>query len=437
VIERHFETRVEAMAFVARILSDLDGIPYESAEDEDFARDRRSLMIVPEDRASVATSPHLPPPIWKEAVGFPSDAEIEDFLSTLADLPAPAIQGIPFAANWGWSRPDLIRYNRVEGPAIGGRLEASVGGPYTLAGTGYFGFADLDPKVRLDVERSGVLRRVKLGAYRELRPTNTRGRHLGFGNSMYAFLFGRDEGEYFRATGADLVIRPPAGARESFEWRMYAERHEAVGNEIGFAVVRTFDSGWDFRPNVVADERDEVGAELRLSPWRGGDPLRAQIGLDLYGQGARSRPTSGPGAVADYARASAVLRVAAPIVYPTWRLGFEVGGGTSWGDAPAQRAWFLGGGSTLRGYPASAASGSTFGRARVEVARTFDAIGTLSLFGDAGWAGERDAFDVGDTLYGIGIGGSLLDGLVRFDLSHGLYGPARQFRVDLYLDGLL
>lgn len=436
VIERHFQTRGEAMAFIAQILGQQDGIAYESAEDEEFAWERRSLMIVPRDHASVETSPYLPPPIWRDAAGFPSDDEIEAFVGRLAELPVPAVKGIPLTTNLGWSRPDLIRYNRVEGPSVGGRVEASIGGPYTLGASGFFGFSDLDPKVRLDVERATVRRRVRLGVYRELRPTDTRGRYLGFGNSAYAFLFGRDEGEYFRATGADLTLRPPLGGRESFELRTYAERQEAVFSEIGFSLFHAFDSRWDFRPNVLADEIEEVGAELRLSPWWGSDPYSAQLGLDLYGQGARSRPTSGPAQTTDYARASAVLRVAAPVVYPTWRVGAELGVGTSWGDAPMQRSWFLGGDRSLRGYPASVVSGSSFTRGRLEVARTFS-VGTATVFGDVGWAGNRSDFRTRDLLYGIGVGGSVLDGLLRFDLSHGLTGPARQFRVDLYLDGLL
>ena len=117
-------------------------------------------------------------------------------------------------------------------------------------------------------------------------------------------------------------------------------------------------------------------------------------------------------------------------------LGVEVGGGTTWNEAPLQRAWFLGGTGTLRGYPASIVMGSSFARGRLEVARTYD-IGTVSAFGDAGWAGLRDDFDVDDLLYGVGLGGSVLDGLFRIDLSHGLNGPAKQFRIDLYLDALL
>ena len=31
----------------------------------------------------------------------------------------------------------------------------------------------------------------------------------------------------------------------------------------------------------------------------------------------------------------------------------------------------------------------------------------------------------------------LLDGLVRLDLSHGIRGPGKRFRLDLYLDAIL
>ena len=101
-----------------------------------------------------------------------------------------------------------------------------------------------------------------------------------------------------------------------------------------------------------------------------------------------------------------------------------------------QRSWFLGAAGTLRGYPASTLSGLSFSRGRVEVSRTFEA-GSAILFGDAGWAGDRADFQADDILYGIGIGGSILDGLIRVDLSQGLKGPDKGFRIELYLDAIL
>ena len=435
LIGRHFESRAEAMAFIAGLLTEQDGVAYESAEGDEFAQDRGAFMIVPEDRSEVATSPHLPPPIWEHAAGFPSDEQLEEYVTSLSNLATPAVQGLPLVTSFGLSRPDGLRYNRVEGLSIGGTLEASIGGPYTLGATGFFGLADADPKLRLDLERSTVRRRLGLGVYRELTATDPRGRYLDFGNSVYALLFGRDDGEYYRALGADLTWRPPVEARESFELRAYVERQEAVQANAAFSLSHAFRS-WDFRPNVASAEVEEIGAELRLSPWRGGDALGTQIGLEFYGQGARWR-TTGQSEQTDYARTSAVLRLAAPLRGARWRMGMEMGGGTTFGDAPIQRSWFLGGANSIRGYPASAVFGSSFVRGRLEVARSFDGIGSAGVFTDVGWAGPRTSFDADDLLYGIGIGASLLDGLVRFDISHGLTGQAKQFRVDFYLDALM
>jgi hypothetical protein len=101
-----------------------------------------------------------------------------------------------------------------------------------------------------------------------------------------------------------------------------------------------------------------------------------------------------------------------------------------------QRHWVLGGPLTLRGHAAGSAVGTTYGRGRLEVARIFPAW-TVSLFGDGGWAGDRDLYDPDDVLWATGVGAGILDGLVRLDLSRGLTGSTREWRVDLYLDAIL
>ncbi len=437
--EVHFETRAEAMAFIARLLSDDDGIDYELMSDAEMpARDRESFLIVPRERSLVATSPHLPPPIWENAIGFPSDDEIEGFMASLANLPAPPMQTIPWSFNWGWARHDLLRYNRVEGPAVGGQFETELSGRHALGGSAFFGLADLRPKVRLEMRRSTVYRRLTLGGFHELRPTDPAGGYLGFGNSMNALLFGRDDGEYYRASGADLTWRPPDGSRDSFLFRVYGERQSAVTAETDFALFRVFDGEWGFRPNLVAENVEETGATLRVSPWWGNNPVKAQLGLELEGRGATWRRT-GEEAWSRYGQATGTLRAIVPVRgdgWRSWRVGAEAAAGTIWGDAPVQRHWFLGAAATLRGYPASTLSGSSFVRARLELSRAFEGVGVI-LFGDAGWAGSRDLFSRDDFLYGVGMGGSILDGLIRMDLSQGLKGPYKDFRIDLYLDAIL
>jgi hypothetical protein len=437
--ERHFDSREEAMAFLAQLLTDEDGVEYKPAGNVTrTSGNRTSRFLIPMDESLMESSRHLPPPIWDEAPGFTSEEELKDMFETLADLPPIPMQGAPWDLNWGWARQDLLRYNRVEGPAVGGRFASSFGsflGPIDFRATGFFGFGDLDPKIRLEFEGSGVKRRVALGGYRELQTLDPGGRYLGIGNSLNAILFGRDDGEYFRATGADLVWRSPEAARETFRFRAYAERQDPLGRMTDFAVVRAFDQNWKFRPNVEADPAEEIGGELVLSPWWGTDPAAPQVGLELYGQAATWR-TQDSTATTNYGRASAILRVAFPVTDPRWRVGMEAGAGTTWGDAPAQRQWFLGGPRTLRGYEAGVRSGSSFARARLEAARVYTQAVTLSAFGDAGWAGHREHFYNEDILYAVGLGASLLDGLIRMDVSQGLTGPKR-FRVDLYVDAIL
>mgnify|MGYP006277974233 CR=1 FL=1 len=439
VEERHFESREEAMAFLATLLTDEDGNRYEGIGDTPSRGRRVTRYLVPVDRDILETSSHLPPPIWEDAPGFASEEDLKDVVESLADLPPVPIRGVPWEASWGWARHDLLRYNRVEGPAVGGQFQAETGspvGPLDFRAKGFFGFADLEPKARLTLERASVKRRLTLGAYRELRPVDPAGRHLELGNSLNALLFGRDDGEYFLATGADLVWRPPEVARDSWSLRFWAERQDDVSNNTDFALLRAFDGSGTFRPNLDALRVEEAGAELHLKPWWGTDPLRPQAGVELYGQGGAWRQVDSTG-TGEYARTSAVARLALPLSDGGWRVGMEAGGGTTWGDAPVQRSWFLGGPTTLRGYPASVMAGSSFLRGRLETAWVHSSTLTLTLFGDAGWAGSRDAFDAGDLLYGVGVGSSLLDGLVRFDLSHGLRGPDKGFRVDLYLDAIL
>ena len=136
----------------------------------------------------------------------------------------------------------------------------------------------------------------------------------------------------------------------------------------------------------------------------------------------------------EYVRTALVARLAVPMPSDT-RLGLEVGAGKGWGSLTAQRMWYLGGPSSLRGYDPRRMAGTSFIRARGEVARTY-AFGSVSIFSDVGWAGETETYGSEDVLYSVGVGLSVLDGLIRMDSSWGLRQP-RAFRFDLYLDAVL
>jgi hypothetical protein len=81
------------------------------------------------------------------------------------------------------------------------------------------------------------------------------------------------------------------------------------------------------------------------------------------------------------------------------------------------------------------AGGTSFLRGRVEVARAYS-WGSVALFSDWAWAGDRDLFDAGQGYTSIGAGLSLLDGILRIDGGYGLDDP-KDFRLDFYLDAIL
>jgi hemolysin activation/secretion protein len=120
--------------------------------------------------------------------------------------------------------------------------------------------------------------------------------------------------------------------------------------------------------------------------------------------------------------------------------GFDVGltaaAGTSVGDLPVQRAFYIGGLQTVRGQiarPTGAGRvGDSFWLGRVETGPRWLALRPL-VFYDVGWAGSRTSFtSPGRPLSGAGIGLTLLDGLVRFDAARGI-SPERAWRWDVSL----
>lgn len=427
-----FQTRAEAMDYLARVAGDQD-VPYvvEGGWTERRGRRGRRTVgyLVPEDPDVLTSSPELPPPVWEDGPGFASRDEIEELFGGIADLPAPPLAGMPATFRWGLQRPDLVRYNRVEALSVGARGQLrpnSPVGPLSMTLTARLGAGDRVPNVRLDATREGLRRRVTWSVFHELAAVQEERRALGLGNSITAAVFGRDDGDYFRRSGAWLELSPPSAERTWFRVRALAEYHRPVAAETGFALWHVADDAWAFRPNLDAAEGWEVGGLVTLSPYWGGDPRSVQGGVELSARAS--------GADFEYASASVESRVAMPLP-SDFRIGLEAGMGTSWGAPPPQRLWLMGGAGTLRGYGPRAMEGRSYWRARGELARQHS-FGALSLFGDLAWAGPRDRIRLDDALAAAGVGLSLVDGLIRVDAAWALRAP-RGFRLEAYLDGIL
>jgi hypothetical protein len=372
---------------------------------------------VPCDIKALANSPDLPPSIFDSGDELFGAAQREELMQML---------DFGLQPSWGPRPPTLeyglqfTRFNRVEGLGSGLRLGSNLGKGYSVALDARGSIADLQLNGALSLSRSNGRRAYRGSLYRRLDVSSDFGDPLSFGASLPAFFYARDEGFYHRSWGAEFVNE--GVPRRGLEWRMFAEQQWNARVENDWSL---FGGANDVRflGNVVADEGWFYGAGVRWRGSRGLDPQGWRLSADFRLEGAT-------GAM-DYGRAfleTIVSRGLGPLA-----ASVTAAAGTSEGDLPAQRQFFLGGLQSVRGQNAGSGVGEAFWMTRVELGTDAVAVKPV-IFGDFGWAGARDGWSrTGRPLSGVGVGASFLDGLFRMDLARGIY-PRAQTRFDLYLE---
>jgi hypothetical protein len=385
-------------------------------------RDTTLEVVIPRDTLSLLASETLGPPIL--AMGdLITESEIKGLADAINVLPrAPLGSRVALPHGVG-ALLQNARYNRVEALSLGISGSAQTG-RFVVDGLGRIGLADGVPNAELGFSLTGRSSRFRFGGYRRLASMNPDTKPFGVVNSIWGVLAQRDDGEYFRSHGIELIGQHPETGWWS--WRLYAERQKAASVGTSFSLPHLFDGSNSFRPNVVADRADQFGASLTL---RGNRPVSRTM---QFGGEATLDAAGG-----DYrfGRGSATVRA---IVTPKALLAMALelsAGSSSSGTLPLQSRFYLGGPATLRGYDGAVTAGASYWRGRIEVGNSFPAF-RLTAFTDVGWAGRRADFWSGKPLIGSGIGGSILDGLIRLDLSRGMRAP-QGWRFDLYFDGRL
>lgn len=380
----------------------------------------RYPVSVPCDSTKLIASADLPESIYADGEEAFDDAQRDELLKSLDfDLQPSLRGGIPIEPYWGLN---LVRYNRVEGLSSAAGARWAPGGGWTLDGQARLGIADLQPNAELNLSRSNMRTTLGVGAYRRLAAANDRGDPLSFGAGLSSFLFGRDEGFYYRTAGVELTGR--RGRFGELGWRLFAEDHRDARKETDYSLAKTF-AGNDMLPNIDAREGFATGAAATLAFSRGLDPRGWRLAGDWRVEGAFGG--------FDYAR-SALDATLSRGLGRRVEAALTGAGGWSGGDLPPQRLWYLGGAQTVRGQVANTQRGNAFWLGRAELARSWPVMRPV-IFGDVGWAGARTRmFDrPGRVMSGAGVGASFLDGLMRVDLSRGIR-PTRMWRVDLYLE---
>ena len=379
---------------------------------------------VPCDSTVLANSPELPKSIYDPGEELFGTKELDALKSEALSMTAQA----PFSFRMHFLPPptiaygpSMMRYNRVEGFSAGISAEQQLGGGYSATVLGRLGFADLEPNAELTLARTNLTKTVRISGYNRLVSASDWGRPLSFGSSFSALMFGRDEGFYYRASGAEL-----SGAREAslgggtqIDWRAFGEWQRTAAVKTNFAV-----NGADFPPNLIAQRAAFFGVGARLTNQHGLDPQGLRVFNDLRLEAAKGDSLYG----------RAALDVTVSHGFGALAGALTLSGGSSVGSLPSQRRWYLGGSQTVRGQsPDTAQSGNAFWLTRAELGENATGV-RPAVFADLGWVGDRTKMSqVGRPMSGVGAGVSFLDGLFRFDVARGLY-PRKQFRVDLYLE---
>ena len=381
------------------------------------------LVTISCDSTKLAHSPDLPPSIYDKGEEVLTTADVAEMEALVRDALSMDAQAgfVPQPPTVGMDRP---RYNRIEGLSVGVRADQVLGSGYSAHAAARIGLADREPNMQLTGARSDLRRTIALTAYNRLVSAGDWGNPFSFGRSLNAFLFGRDEGFYYRASGLELTSTPDLPSTATVIWGLFAEQERSAAQRTTFSLARSA-FGVQFDSNLVARRGWYAGGRTRLLQSFGLDPEGFRLLVDGRLEAARG-DSGGYGRVAlDLTASHAVGNGAAALT---------LAGGTSAGALPAQRFWYLGGSQTVRGQAPGTEYGDAFWLARAELAHGLGVVRPV-VFGDLGWAGDRTAVQrVGRPMSGVGTGLSILDGLVRFDVARGIW-PRQGWRVDSYLEG--
>lgn len=317
--------------------------------------------------------------------------------------------------------PDLIRYNRVQGSALS--FGARTTGPLpfsTLYGTVRYGLADERLMATAALVRDAPSGRLTLEGGRDLADIDPFTRGLTFGNTLRAQLVGRDDGAYLLAQGGRAKFEQAIGFGMELTVAARLEDQRSVATASRAGVPRLFGSGGRFPDNPVTREGLAGGGMVRLQQfgYRDGWAIQGEA-LTVSGETA--------------ARLTGELRRDLFQGWLTTRV--KLGAATGAGNVP-QMALRAGGLQTVRGYDFGVATGEALWAVQLDLVPPGRGILKRTLFVDAGQAATFRSLDNAPVLVGVGAGYSLLNGLVRAELSYPLHArEGRGLRFDLVFGG--
>ena len=344
------------------------------------------------DSLSLATDPAEARRVREAEVELAKLAE--ELPDSLTDRPGKGI---------GYERlSDAIRYDRVQGLSLGIGYRVRMPGVdfAALYGTVRYGLSDDRVTGRLTILRDAPGGRLAASGYREISAFDPFTPGHGIGNTLNGVFAGHDNGDYSLVQGGSLGYETSLPTGLDLGIGVAVQREGSVGREAKSAVNDFLGGSGVFPPNPpIADgtygsvwarldglgrRRWSVTADLLAGEGRSTGRLYGRIREELGGK---------RGATLEL-KAGAATRPTLP-----------------------QSLFRLGGVSTVRGFEYGALRGQAFWAARLDVAPFRGRLRPV-LFADAGQAARLEGLFSSEALAGAGVGLSVFNGLLRFDLSH-------------------
>ncbi|HEU5039461.1 MAG TPA: ShlB/FhaC/HecB family hemolysin secretion/activation protein, partial [Gemmatimonadales bacterium] len=364
---------------------------------------------------------------WPEPLSLETDPaeerrqrEMEEELARLADGLAGPLTGQP-AQGVAYERlSDILRYDRVQGLSLGLGYQARLPGVrFTgLYGTARYGLSDERVTGRLTLLRDAPGGRLAVSGYREIGDADPFGLGRGFGNTLNALFAAHDNGDYYLAHGGLLGFETSIATGLDLSVGARLERQTSIARSASSEVNDFLGGSGAFPGNPPVDDGTYGGASVRLSGiggtrwWVTADVLAGESRATGRLFGELRREVGG--------RSGVTLRLK---------------GGLATRPALRQSLFRLGGLNTVRGFDYGTLRGQAFWAAQLDLAPIAGRLRPVAFL-DAGQAARPgDLFD-SKALVGGGVGVSLFNGLLRFDLSHPISpDTGGKLRFDIVVQG--
>lgn len=297
---------------------------------------------------------------------------------------------------------DALRYDRVQGLSLGFGYKVRVPGVSfsALYGTVRYGLSDERVTGRLTLLRDAPGGRLAVSAYRGISSLDPFSPGHGFGNTLNALFAGHDNGDYSLVEGGSVGYVTSLATGLDLGTGAAVQREASVGREASSEINDFLGGSGVFPPNppVAAGTYGTVWARLD-----GFGRHRWSATTDLLAGEGRS-----VGRLYGFIRHELGGKRGVTL---------ELKGGVATRPTLPQSLFRLGGVSTVRGFEYGALRGQAFWAARLDVAPFGGRLRPV-VFADAGQAARLENLFSSQALAGAGVGLSVFNGLLRFDLSH-------------------